>query len=81
MKSEFSHNLRLKRLELNWSQEKVAKEISVKAGKRITWQAYQHWENGRRSPTPDMLVIIVEVLGIDDLYLFISKSNTTNCCA
>lgn len=75
MKTQFSHNLKSKRLEYGWSQERVAQEISERSGKHLSEQAYQHWEKGRRSPTIEMLITIVEVFQIDDLYLFIRKSD------
>lgn len=72
--TQFSSNLRSKRLGLGWSQEKAAMEISIACGKRIDKTTYRSWELGRRVRYElDVLVKIAEVLKIDDLYLFITS--------
>lgn len=71
----FADNLKSKRLEYGWSQERAAQKISAKLGKPVDKSTYQAWEKGRRTPRMDMLVTIAEVFRIDNLLLFISIRN------
>jgi transcriptional regulator with XRE-family HTH domain len=72
-KSFLAKNLRKRRNQLGWTQEKSATEISFTAGKYVDRTTYLSWESGRSHPKVEMLIAITEVFQVDDLYLFISK--------
>lgn len=61
-------NLKRRRKELKLTQEAAAKNLNVKRSR------YSSWEQGKAEPGASHLVKIVEVLKVDDLYLFLAKS-------
>lgn len=75
----FPYNFKTIRQRKGWTQEQVARELTEHSGTEISVSTIKHWELGNRRPTVDILPAIAEVLGIDDLYLFLSKSIVTQC--
>ena len=64
-KTEFSENLIRKRKELRLSQQTIANKIGVKISR------YQKWEEGKAEPCLTHCLKLIEVLEVDDMYLFL----------
>lgn len=73
MNKIFSENLKQKRKEKGFTQEIISERLKIKRSR------YAAWEEARAFPAPSMLIRICEVLGVDDLYLFLSKSLAVKC--
>jgi transcriptional regulator with XRE-family HTH domain len=66
-KKALAVNLRRVRMQLGYSQDKVAEALKIK---RPTYQSY---EEGRAEPSADRLVLIAELFEIGNLASFISN--------
>ena len=57
--------IKARRLALEWSQERLASEVSKREGltKPLAWQTVQQWENGVSAPTRKRLPFVAQALG------------------
>ena len=67
-----STNLRIKRKELGLTQKQVAEKLSINI------KSYQSWEEGRAEPCLDHCLKLVELLEVDDMYLFFKNIQFTS---
>ena len=65
MKNKFSERLKELRIEKNLSQNQLAKELN----NVVTHSAINLWENGKRIPNLEVVILFAEYFGVTTDYL------------